>query len=174
MRVFGKLDPTARTALVALVAASNGMTVGRRLSGRSSTPFPSSNDLEGALVPAMTQQGFAHHVDVEHPDTRDRYEFDFFSAAQGIAIEIMGYRADDEIYKDLLKFHVHAPTRVGVVWVPRWKWISGVRSDANHRAAIKALAFAERHLALDALVAITYDWSEDDRGSWRLAYPGHT
>lgn len=83
---------------------------------------------------------------MEHPRTGQSFEFDFFNASLGVAVEIMGYRADDESWKDVLKFHVHAATRVGVVWVPRWKWISGTRSDANHHAAIKALAFAEDHL----------------------------
>lgn len=73
-------------------------------------------------------------------------------------MEIMGYRADDEVYKDILKFHVHQYTRVGVVWVPRWKWISGRRTETNYRAAMKALAFADSYMRVEALVELAYDW----------------
>ena len=172
MRTFGSLPPDTQALLESIVEQSRGLRVARRLSSRSTTPFPSSNDLEHALVPIFVAAGYQHHFDVEHATTPDRYEFDFFHAAMGVAVEVMGYRADDEIYKVLLKLHVHPATRVGVVWVPRWKWISGARSDANHRATIKALAFAEHHLAVDALVAITYDWEPDASGTWRLAYVG--
>lgn len=82
----------------------------------------------------------------------------------------MGYRADDEVYKDLLKFHVHEGTHAGVVLVPRWKWISGRRQDRNYTETMKALAFAVSFMAVQALVAIAYDWREDADGSWRLVY----
>jgi hypothetical protein len=88
-------------------------------------------------------------------------------------MEILGYRADDEIYKDILKFHVHAETRVGIAWVPRWKWVSGARLPTNHAAAKKALAFAESYMRVEAMALIAYDWREGARpGSWLLSFPG--
>ncbi len=149
MQVFGILAPERRAALAAIVERSQGLVVERRLASRSSTPFPSSNDLERSLVSLLAEQGFEHHHNVAHPRTGGRFEYDFFNASLGVAIEVMGYRADDEVFKDVLKFHVDAATRVGVVWVPRWKWISGARSDANFRATTKALAFAEHRLDLN-------------------------
>ena len=85
-------------------------------------------------------------------------------------MEVMGYRADDEVYKDILKFHVHPQTRVGVVWVPRWKWISGRRSETNFKATVKALAFAETYMAVEALVALTYDWGVQREEGWPLVH----
>lgn len=61
---------------------------------------------------------------------------------------------------------------VGVVLVPRYKWISSKRADTNHAATLKALAFADRYMAVEALVMFAYDWvagSED--GLWRLTFP---
>lgn len=170
MKAFGILDPGVRTVLEGLVTRTQDARVPRRLASRSSNPFPSSNDLERALVDPFLESGFAHHHPVLHPRTGQGFEFDFFNAELGVAVEIMGYRADDEIWKDVLKFHVHAETRVGIVWVPRWKWICGKRSDVNHYAALKALAFAEGQLNVDALVAVSYDWEVGADGDWRLLY----
>lgn len=79
------------------------------------------------------------------------------------------HRADDEIYKDILKFHVYAGTRVGVVFVPRCKWISSRRTDTNFAAALKALAFADSFMDVDALAAVSYDWEQaEGPASWRL------
>jgi hypothetical protein len=84
----------------------------------------------------------------------------------------MGYRADDEIYKDILKFHVHEDTRVGVVLVPRFKWISSRRTDTNYVATLKALAVADHYLAVDALVAVAFDWEPGPSDStWVLCFP---
>ena len=85
-------------------------------------------------------------------------------------MEVMGYRADDEVYKDILKFHVHPQTRVGVVWVPRWNWISGRCSETNFKATVKALAFAETYMAVEALVAQTYDWGDQGENGWPLVH----
>ena len=80
-----------------------------------------------------------------------------------MAMEVMGYRADDEVYKDLLKFHVHEGTTVGVLWVPRYKWISGKRTDTNFRAAVKAVTFADTFMNVNALVILPYDWQVSDQ-----------
>jgi hypothetical protein len=82
----------------------------------------------------------------------------------------MGYRADDEVYKDLLKFHVHQDTHTGVVFVPRWKWISGKREDRNFTETMKALAFADSYMSVSALVVIAYDWTAGENSSWHLNY----
>jgi len=82
---------------------------------------------------------------------------------------VMGYRADDEIYKDILRFHVHTETRVGVVWVPRYKWISSKRTDTNYAATLKALAFADSFMGVDALIAMAYDREAGSAEAvWRL------
>jgi hypothetical protein len=156
--VFGDLDSATKGDLDALVAKTQGMIVGRIADARSATPFPSSVDLEGMLVPILEERGFEHHARLRHPRTGEGFEYDFWRGHDQVAMEIMGYRADDEVYKDILKFHVHEQTRVGVVWVPRWKWISSRRADTNFRATMKALAFADSYMRVDALVAIAYDW----------------
>lgn len=156
--VFGAIDSTTQVNLDALTAATQGVVVKRAADARSATPFPSSVDLETVLIPLLTAQGFEHHARLKHPRTDEGFEYDFWRAQDQVAMEIMGYRADDEVYKDVLKFHVHEQTRVGVVWVPRWKWISGRRTDTNFRAAMKALAFADSYMRVDALVALAYDW----------------
>lgn len=47
--------------------------------------------------------------------------------------------------------------------------ISGKRTDTNSRAAMKALAFADSFMGVDALVAVAYDWADGDGDStWRL------
>ncbi len=169
MLVLGTLPATSRAVLESVRDFSRGLTVPRKLASRSNTPHPSSNDLERSLQPLFERAGFVHHLDVTRNEIFGRYEIDFFHSELGIAIEVMGYRADDEVFKDLLKFHVHPATRVGVLWAPRWKWISGVRSDANHHAIRKALAFANGGLNVEALVAVTYDFVSTESG-WCLSY----
>lgn len=167
--LFGSLDSGVQIALAALVRSSDGLRVSRDGQARSSTPYPKSTDLERALKPSFEQAGFLHHHDLQHPKTGDRFEYDFWRNEDGVAMEIMGYRADDEVYKDILKFHVHDGTHVGVVWVPRWKWISGRRTETNFRATMKALAFADSFMSITALVAVVYDWEDEQQGVWRLA-----
>lgn len=168
LRLFGQLPEALADSMDGLVASCDGLVVARTGEARSATPFPKSTDLEMALKPLLESAGFVHHHDLHHPRTGDRFEYDFWRAADGVAMEVMGYRADDEIYKDILKFHVHDGTQVGVVWVPRWKWISGRRTETNHRATMKVLAFADSYMSVTALVAVTYDWAEADDGRWRL------
>jgi len=169
MRVFGKLDGSVRSSLEAIEVAIAGLHVTRSGKARSSTPFPKSTDLEGALRPLLGRRGFQHHTKLTHPRTGVGFEYDFWRPTDGVALEVMGYRADDEIYKDLLKFHVHEGTRVGVVLVPRWKWVSGKRQDRNYSETMKALAFADSFMTVEALVAITYDWaSVEGEEAWSL------
>ena len=168
MMVFGNLPTRVGGPLEALVSTTAGLHVTRAGTARSSTPFPKSTDLELALKPRFEAAGFLHHHELRHPRTGERFEYDFWRPDDGLAMEVMGYRADDEVYKDILKFHVHEGTHVGVVWVPRWKWISGRRTETNYKATMKALAFADSFMSVTALVAIAYDWAEADDGSWRL------
>ena len=159
IHVFGRLPARTEADLREIVACSSALAVVRSERARSAQPFPNSTDLERALVPLLTERGFAHHVRLTHPRTGEGFEYDFWRPDDQVAMEVMGYRADDEIYKDIVKFHVHDATRVGVVWVPRWKWISGRRTETNYRATMKALAFAESYMDVEALVAVAYDWS---------------
>jgi hypothetical protein len=171
MLVFGQLAAATRDGLQEIVARSSVVTVTRLERARSSQPLPNSTDLEQALVPLLSGHGFSHHVRLAHPRTGAGFEYDFWRPDDRLAMEIMGYRADDEIYKDILKFHVHPDTRVGVVWVPRWKWISGQRTETNYRATIKALAFAESYMDVEALVALVYDWVPmAESGRWQLTH----
>jgi hypothetical protein len=170
MRVYGALPTTTAEELHALVQATHRLEVQRNGAARSATPFPKSVDLELALLPLLAGRGFHHHVRLEHPRTGQGFEYDFWRPQDGMAIEIMGYRADDEVYKDLLKFHVHPGTRVGVVMVPRWKWISGQRHDRNYTETVKALAFADTFMDVDALVVLPYDWAETSEGTWQLIH----
>ena len=101
MRVFGELSPGARTALKALIMGQEGLEVRRLRPARSSVPHPQSTDLERALKPTLLDAGFKHHVRLEHPRTGDGFEYDFWRPRDGVAIEVMGYRADDEIYNPL-------------------------------------------------------------------------
>lgn len=165
---FGHFTPSVASDLGRLVGEADGLVVERSGKARSKTPFPKSTDLEMALLAGMTDAGFLHHKDLFHPRTGDRFEYDFWRPTDGVAVEVMGYRADDEVYKDLLKFHVHAGTRAGVVWVPRWKWISGRRTETNYKATMKALAFADSYMDVDGLAAVVYDWDETDGQGWRL------
>jgi hypothetical protein len=169
--VFGNLGFTSQADLDALVAETQGMVVRRMADARSATPFPNSVDLEGVLVPILEARGFEHHAQLRHPRTGEGFEYDFWRGQDQVAMEIMGYRADDEVYKDILKFHVHEQTRVGVVWVPRWKWISGRRTDTNFRAAMKAIAFADCYIRVEALVALAYDWEAlPSAAGWSLRF----
>ena len=170
MTLFGTPPSDVTQMLQSLLETTGGMQVTRSGRARSSTPRPKSLDLEAALVGPLTALGFRHQEPVHHPRIDTGYKYDFWRAAGGIAIEVMGYRADDEIYKNLLKFHVHPGTHVGVVLVPRWKWISGRRQDRNFTETMKALAFADSYMAVGALVAITYDWRSGGDDSWRLAF----
>lgn len=170
MLVFGERTPAICKSLEPILSLTRGLPVQRAGEARSSTPFPSSTDLEMALRPVLMEQGFLHHVRMKHPRSGEGFEYDFWRPDDQIAMEIMGYRADDEVYKNILKFHVHPQTRVGVVWVPRWKWISGKRTETNFKAAVKALAFADRYMAIEALVALTYDWGDPDGDAWPLVH----
>jgi hypothetical protein len=125
------------------VACTEGLAVQRRKAARSSKPLPTSEDLEVVLVPILAELGFEHHLKLIHPRTGEGFEYDFFRAESGLAMEIMGYRADDEVYKDILKFHVHQQTRVGIFWVPRWKWIKDKKNSTNYKATLKAASFAD-------------------------------
>ena len=171
MHVFGRITQAIRGAISDIVASSTKMSVERKGRARSSRPLPNSTDLERALIPLLRERRFVHHVRMTHPRTGDGFEYDFWRADDQVAMEIMGYRADDEVYKNILKFHVHTETKVGVVWVPRWKWISGKRTDTNFRATMKALAFAQDYMDVEALVALAYDWTAGaDDGRWCLEH----
>ncbi len=169
--MFGKVQRGDEATLDELVQGLRGLHVGRADEARSATPFPKSTDLEAALKPVFLGLGFLHHHLLVHPRTGDRFEYDFWRPADGIAVEVMGYRADDEVYKDILKFHVHEGTRLGVVLVPRWKWISGKKTETNYKATMKALAFADSYMDVEALVAVVYDWEAVEDG-WRLVLAG--
>lgn len=172
MRVFGNISDEALAELQRVLIGQSGLEVQRLPQPRSSIPHPTSTCLELALKSHLERAAFQHHVRLEHDRTREGFEYDFWRPNGGIAIEVMGYRADDEVYKDILKFHVHAGTRVGVVLVPRYKWISSRRTDYNYVATLKALAFADHYMNVDALVAIAYDWEPGPSAvTWRLTFP---
>ncbi len=172
MNVFGTLSPDVLAELHRLLVGQAGIEVQRSAPARSSVPHPQSTDLELALKSHLEAAGFQHHVRLEHPRTGEGFEYDFWRPSDGIAIEVMGYRADDEVYKDILKFHVHEGTRVGVVLVPRYKWISSKRTDTNYAATLKALAFADHYMGVDALVAVSYDWQPGSSDTaWVLSFP---
>lgn len=170
MNVFGTLPSGTEAQLRSIIRLTEQLPVTRRNPSRSSTPQPTSTDLEQALLPVMLEQGFAHHTRVRHPRLQQDFEYDFFHTDLGLAIEIMGYRADDEVYKDLLKFHVDNATHVGVLWVPTGKWVSGKVSNTNLAAALKALAFADSYLSTVALAAVPYDWIKVSGEAWALTY----
>ncbi|WP_230467792.1 hypothetical protein [Lujinxingia vulgaris] len=173
MHIFGTLPPDAQSALQTLLTRIAGMEVHRRAPARSSVPHPQSTDLELAIQPHLESLDFQHHVRLHHPRTGEGFEYDFFRARDGIALEVMGYRADDEVYKDILKFHVHPETRIGVVLVPRYKWISSRRTDTNYAATLKALAFADHSMNVEALVAVAYDWEAGEvERAWGLVVVG--
>lgn len=167
IQVFGLVDFQVASEIDNLVAGILGTSVFRKDAARSMNPFPASTDLEVAIKPWMTSKGFIHHPKLRHPATQRGFEYDFFNPSLRMAVEVMGYRADDEIYKDILKFHVHKETRFAVVLVPRWKWLGAKKTSTNYDAAIKALTFANTFMDVDALISIAYDWGPESSG-WRL------
>ena len=167
IQVFGLINTQVASEIDKIVSGVMGTCVFRKDAARSKNPFPSSTDLEVAIKPWMTCNGFVHHPMLRHPVMQKGFEYDFFGERLQMAVEVMGYRADDEIYKDILKFHVHEGTRIGVVLVPRWKWLGSKKTSTNYDAAIKALSFANTFMDVDALVSIAYDWSRRDDG-WNL------
>lgn len=171
IQVFGLVNAHVASEIDNLVAGIIGTSVFRKDAARSNNPFPASTDLEAAIKHWMIRNGFAHHPRLKHPTTQKGFEYDFFNAKLLMAVEVMGYRADDEIYKDILKFHVHTETRFGVVLVPRWKWLGDKKTSTNYDAAIKALSFANTFMDVDALVSIAYDWVPESSG-WRLVLAG--
>ena len=170
MQLFGLFNNKIASEIDYLVKGIVGTAVFRKDAARSKNPFPSSTDLEAAIKPWMLYNEFVHHPRLKHPATQKGFEYDFFSERLQIAVEVMGYRADDEIYKDILKFHVHEGTRIGMVLVPRWKWLGLRKTSTNFDATTKALSFANTFMDVDALISVAYDWSSDGEG-WRLALP---
>lgn len=170
MHVFGNASAQLLDELRAILAHQCETPVTRAAPARSAVAHPQSTDLELALRPQLEQHGFKHHHRLVHPRTGEGFEYDFWRSIDGVAIEVMGYRADDEIYKDILKFHVHDATQVGVVLVPRYKWISGRRTDINYVATLKALSFADSFMNVTALIAIAYDWEAHapEEQSWQF------
>ena len=167
VQVFGLVNAKVASEIDNLVTGIIGTPVYRKDAARSNNPFPASTDLEVAIKPWMICNGFEHHPRLKHPTTQKGFEYDFFNVNLFMAVEVMGYRADDEIYKDILKFHVHKETRFGIVLVPRWKWLGDKKTSTNYDAAIKALSFANTFMDVDALVSIAYDWCPESSG-WRL------
>jgi hypothetical protein len=156
-----------------IIAFTEGISVKRRKVAKSENAFPSSEDLEVVLIPILSEFDFRHHLKLKHPEAQEGFEYDFFHEGMGIAMEVMGYRADDEVYKDILKFHVHKPTRIGVLWVPRWKWIGSKKGDINYSATLKAVHFVKDHINVDGLVVLPYDWEHKDGDPddvWRLLH----
>lgn len=158
MKFYGRWPEALRATLAESEAGLEGLRVRRRNRARSKTPFPGSEDLERAIVGRLEGEGFSHHQNLYHPRTGSRFEYDFYREIDSVALEVMGYRADDEVYKDLLKFHVHEGTRFAWLMFPRWKWISNKRTEVNFRAAIKALEFAEDFIDVEGSAASAYDW----------------
>jgi hypothetical protein len=169
IQLFGVVSDQVRAEIDGMIGGIVNTVVFRKDAARSSNPFPASTDLEEAIKPWMQSNGFVHHPRFTHPLTGKGFEYDFFNEKLRIAVEVMGYRADDEVYKDILKFHVHTETRVGVVLVPRWKWLGLKKTSTNFDAAIKALSFANTFMDVNALVSIAYDWQGDGDG-WRLMF----
>ena len=97
MQVFGTLSADVRADLQGLVSATAGLTVVRSGVARSSKPLPKSLDLEASLVGPLGQLGFGHQLSFSHPRIGVGFAFDFWRARDGVALEVMGYRADDEV-----------------------------------------------------------------------------
>jgi hypothetical protein len=171
IQLFGAISDEVRAEIDAMTAGIVNTVVFRKDTARSRHSFPVSTDLEQAIRPWMECNGYAHHPKFLHPLTGKGFEYDFFNERLQIAVEVMGYRADDEVYKDILKFHVHKQTLFGVVLVPRWKWLGIKRTSTNFDAALKALSFANTFMNVSALISIAYDW-EDDGNGWRLTLAG--
>lgn len=166
MHVFGNAPSMLIDEFREVMAAQCSTPVLRAAPARSSVPHPQMHGPRAALRSSLVGRGFQHHVRLAHPRSGEGFEYDFWRPEDGVAIEVMGCRADDEIYKDILKFHVHERTRVGVVLVPRYKWISSRRTDTNFSAALKALAFADTFMDVEALVAISCDWEHLQYPAW--------
>ena len=172
MRVFGKVKPYLMDEINTVLFSQKSTLVTRKAPARSSVPHPQSTDLEFVLAPKLETHSFQHHIRIKHPLTGKGFEYDFWRERDGVAIEVMGYRADDEIYKNILKFHVHKKTKIGVVFVPRYKWMAARKTDINYVAVVKALEFANTFLNLNALIAVPYDWEKTKTpGKWKLIKP---
>ena len=172
MHVFGRLSDDDNLHLKMLLSSIDGILVERGVRARSSKPLPRSVDLDVALVPHCESMGYQHQVSFIHPKTKKGYIFDFWNYKKKIAIEILGYRADDEVYKDILKFHVHRSTKVSLMLIPRWKWISGKKSSINYLETQKALHFAASFMNIDSMVAVYYSWVEHTKeNTWKLCFP---
>ena len=105
------------------------------------------------------------------PKSKKGYQFDFWHDKKLMAVEILGYRADDEIYKDILKFHVHRSTKIALMLIPRWKWISGKKEARNYQETQKALHFADSYMNVKCFVAVYYDWEESkEANNWKLRF----
>lgn len=168
---FGTLSEENSAYLKQLLLSFEGMKVERMSKARSSTPYPRSLDLETALIPHLIHRGYQHHASFIHPQTQKGYEFDFWNDDKSIAVEILGYRADDEIYKDILKFHVHPSTKVALLLIPRWKWISGKKDSRNYQETQKALHFADSYMNVQSFVALYYDWEPLIKSNtWNLRF----
>ncbi len=172
MKIFGTLEPEKHDELLDKLTNLVDQEVLRRAPARSAVSHPQSTDLELAIKSQLEDADFEHHVRLEHPRTGEGFEYDFWRSRDGIAVEVMGYRADDEIYKDILKFHVHEETRIGVVFVPRYKWKSSRKTEINYTATMKALSFANHSMSVDTLVAVAYDWDAGASiNTWKLKFP---
>lgn len=90
LHIFGTLDIQTVDGLAEIAAASDGMLVRRQRAARSSTPFPSSNDLESALIGMLAERGFVHHPRVIHPSSVLGFEYDFWRERDQVAMEVMG------------------------------------------------------------------------------------
>ena len=62
-----------------IIRETEGLEVKRRKAPRSKVPFPTSEDLEVALVPLLEEKGFRHHEPLEHPTEESLgFEYDFW------------------------------------------------------------------------------------------------
>lgn len=153
-----------------IIAKVGGKKVPRTTQARSSHPVPTSRDLEVWIADELKELGFDHSVKLKSPDdSAILFIYDFWRRKDKVAIEIMGYRADDEVYKDLFKFHVDPEVSTGILFVPRYKWVSGVRYDTNYNEAKKAIALAKKKMDVKRLYLIAYDWKKTKKkGYWEL------
>ena len=123
-----------------IIALTEGLKVSRTKPPRSKHPFPTSEDLELSLRPHLETRGFLHHQRLEHPRKPTLgFEYDFWRPNDGVAMEIMGYRADDEIYRSheipCTCCHHHRHCLGAPLYGPG-------KTDTNYSAATKAVAFA--------------------------------
>ena len=171
LHCFGTLSVENCAYLKQVLSSFEGIEVERKTKARSNNPYPRSIDLETALIPHLIRRGYEHHASFIHPLTQTGYEFDFWNDDKSIAVEILGYRADDEIYKDILKFHVHPSTNIALLLIPRWKWISGKRNSRNYQETQKALQFADSYMSVKSFVALYYDWEQNKKSNtWTLKF----